>query len=277
MSGEQTKGTLIGLWSLRHRSGTSSLAVLEAFDLSKVTSSSILLLDTNFYSDIVRMLDIKSDKTLDTMINLLEIKELTTDNFKSNTVEVNERLSVLPGTSITQLDYLSGKEKEISTIIEMALEVYDIVIADCNSGLLNMLSAILLDRSDILINVLEQDSLLLNDFSFKYAEVRQDILSKPNVINVVNKYSSSIYPNLQELEKSTDYDDLLAVDYSEDLRSAYNNFNLQKYVEGNSEQTLNQVREITKRVISTGLISGEILDKSATNKKSKIFSIFKRK
>lgn len=215
---------LVSFWSVRHRVGTSTLALSTALYLARNTESRVLLVDSTAYGDLENILDFKSKQSLSSLLSLASIDSLTSESVESACIKLESGLFVLPSVDLKS-GYIENRRDEFLELISLCKEYFDIIVADTNSGLSSVVSVGLLDRSDIVVNVVEQDSLVLNSF----INSRTLAPAKKSVITVINKYSEEVFPSSKDIARDIECEDIINVPYSEELRIAFNSNNIQKF------------------------------------------------
>lgn len=227
-------GKLISFWSVRHRTGTSLTALNYATKLSEVLDVNILVIDTNCFSDMCNFLDVRYSTTIDDLLTVIKYDtSCSLKDIKKSSVELRPNLDLLPGTAIPSIDYITSNYEAYYNLIKLCRNIYDIVILDLNAGIQNKLTLSLLDESDIIYNILEQDNMVLSDYVNKASSVVSEFSNK--VVNIVNKFDEYVLPNIEEIANIISSKNLYALSYCPSLRTALNSKTLSKYIDDKTD------------------------------------------
>lgn len=190
-------GKIITLWSPANYTGVTTTAILLADKLSKEKTVCLIDLDLN-NPDTTLYLNISdAEHNLDNLFPYIEGNALTEEIFKMNLVKIRDFL-LLQGTK--KIDKgPTFKITELEPIINIAKELFDIVVINTSSSLDNAGTFLSIKKADKLVMVVNQ-----NIFHFrKFIEKSQLIGSLfKNMFVIVNKFNKNIVLSLENIEEN---------------------------------------------------------------------------
>jgi len=93
---------------------------------------------------------------------------------------------------------------------------FDIIVIDASAGTNNTLIKAIYDKCDVFINVLSQTPYII-DWYMQHDEYKGD-----KVINVINMYDDEVYPDVGNLKRDFELEDVVPLRYSPTFRHYYN-------------------------------------------------------
>lgn len=229
-------GKLISIWSSTKKTGKSVFLYSLACRLSDMIDKKlqILVVCMNLkHGNLLSMFDI--DK------NELNIEDLV--NFKIHPGNDFSLLNVLAGrgnmhiigSSKTGSTYLSRNIKIYESLVEEFRQTFDLVLFDTLSGSENTLTNMIIDKSDYVINLVNQDKEVLDRYQF---------VTGKDMMYVINKYRD-IYPDEKELASLYKLKNTFALPYCSDLQEMKNKGRL-KYYNQHATSYNKKICEISK-------------------------------
>ncbi len=250
------KSILISGWSIRKNSGISSVTISTALMMAlKNTDKKILWFTTsNNFCPITHSLAINCDKRImgiDCVLDHLNPnnKDIYNDAIMDESlVHIKEvpNLSILLESNTIDRDFIKDKgnySRFKEFILPFFLEKYDIVVADIAGFLMSDVSLYMLKKSDLVINILTQDSVLLDVYKQRAPEFISRIKNRVNVINMVN----DVQPDIRTIKK--DYEkDLVEISYDNLFKSSCNMGYLYKYLTTEEHRVTKDITKLTDAI-----------------------------
>lgn len=172
-------GKIFTFWSPCHSAGTTTSAILLANQLSKEYSVCVIDLDLN-NSDVGFLLNIfDSEHNIDNLAPYIVGGSLTADIFKSNLIPV-KKFYVLQGTKNTEKAAFF-KQEEIEPVIDIARDLFDVVILNTSPVFDNIATFLALKKSDMTLIVMNQKLAHYNKLNKKMNTIL-NLSSRPFII-----------------------------------------------------------------------------------------------
>lgn len=194
-------------WSPVHGKGTTSnLLAVSLYSTLKYKMNN-LITQTNFSMNHLEVplignkleeTDFYLDIGIDALARSIKSAPLDQDTFYNASISLlnkQQQLHLLPGTKKSNQEYFENDmEKVINNILSYAVNYYDIVFVDTNSGK-NSLSQLVLEKSDLIIVNLPQNKRVLDDYFNEYQ------FSSKKVFYLIGDYDRRSKNNLKNLRK----------------------------------------------------------------------------
>lgn len=261
---------VISCWSNKgHQTGVTTHTALLAYMFAKeYKDKTVLALDMSVnYSELELLLNSKHEKGLDfdSLKNKLTSKKLDKAVFCENCAMVEKNFYNLNAASNTLFDTLNSKEniKKCLQLIDVAAEIFDIVIIDNQAGYSELSNAVN-NRADVILNFVKQNPLRLEKISEAYRE---------KIINIINEYSDKKMITPKELEKEYDLKEAYMLNYCEEIVSFGNRKALKAIL--NETETAKAYLLQFKELFD--FLAEKVELKQPTEKKKGIFTKFFRK
>ncbi len=263
---------VISCWSNKgHQTGVTTHTALIAYMFAKeYKDKTILTLDMGIeYNELEKILNAEHEKglNLDSLKNKLTSKKIDKNVFCESCVAVEKNLYNLNSGSNFLFDFLNDREniKKCLQIIDIAAEIFDIVIIDNQVGYSALTNAIN-NRANMVLNFIKQNSLRLEKVSENYKE---------KIITIVNEYSENKSIDLKEL-KEYDFKPVYLLNYCEEITYFENKKELKKTFENESGNEVTQ-KYLTQLDKIFNVIAEKVELKQAIEKKESIFIKFLKK
>jgi len=217
-------GKVIGVGSVKHGQGITSLVYNIGYTLTNYTDLSILIFDFNYlFGEMDFLIDKKTSNCIDDLISIVRNRELTSELLIENTEVLKPNLRLVNPSRIDNTDYLKKNADEVLKIIEVARKTFDLIIVDTTAGAQSPLSRLIFTNCEIFLNVMTQNPYILE--WYKSYNQHKDIKE----INVINMFEESIYPNSAEIKKAYGIDHMSII-YSATMRDFYNQKRTDEFV-----------------------------------------------
>jgi len=217
-------GKVIGVGSVKHGQGITSLVYNIGYTLTNYTDLSILIFDFNYlFGEMDFLIDRKTSNCIDDLISIVRNRELTSELLIENTEVLKPNLRLVNPSRIDNTDYLKKNTDEVLKIIEVARKTFDLVIVDTTAGAQSPLSRLIFANCEIFLNVMTQNPYILE--WYKSYNQHKDIKE----INVINMFEESVYPNSAEIKKAYGIDHMSII-YSATMRDFYNQKRTDEFV-----------------------------------------------
>jgi len=217
-------GKFIGVGSVKHGQGITSLVYNIGYTLANYTDLSVLIFDFNYlFGEMEFLIDRKTSNCIDDLISIVRNRELTSELLIENTEVLKPNLRLVNPSRIDNSDYLKKNTDEVLKVIEVARETFDIVIVDTTAGAQSLLSRLIYSNCDVFLNVMTQNPYILE--WYKSYNQHKDIKE----INVINMFEESIYPDSSEIKKAYGIEHMSIV-YSSSMRDSYNQKKTNEFV-----------------------------------------------
>lgn len=267
-------GKFIGVGSVKHGQGITSLVYNIGYTLANYTDLSILIFDFNYlFGEMEFLVDRKTSNCIDDLISIVKNRELTPELLIENTEILKQNLRLVNPSRIDNSDYLKNNTDQVLKIIEIARKTFDIVIVDTTAGAQSLLSRLIYSNCDVFLNVMTQNPYILE--WYKSYNQHKDIKE----INVINMFEDGIYPNSTEIKKMYQIEHVSVV-YSSSMRDYYNQKKTNEFVEQKNQYN-SCIHSLIKRVAH--LVNIDIVlnakegDKSEPEGKDSLFKKLFRK
>ena len=263
----ETAGKFIGVGSVKHGQGITSLVYNLGYNLSKHTNLNVLMLDMNFlFGEIDFLIERKTNNSIDDLVSVAKNQELTRELLMEHTEVLGPNLRIVNSSRIDSADYLKKNAEYLLNIIQTARKSFDIVIVDTTAGVQSPVSRLVSSNSDVFINVMAQNPYILEWYK---AYNRQSDIKE---INVINMFEDEVYPDSVEIEKKFGIEHI-NLRYSKTMRNYYNKKKIEEFVVLDDPYNTD-IRVLIDKISSiTGTSIG--LGESKINQKKKK-GIFKR-
>lgn len=194
-------GKIVTLWSPVSHAGATTASILLANKLGKEYSVCLVDFDLN-NSDVSLYLNISdAEHNIDNLIPYIQGHSLTEEIFYMNLIDV-KNFRFMQGTR--QIDKGPMFQVEfLEPIIDMAKNLFDIVIINTNSAIDNAGTFIGLSKADKVVMVLNQNVLHFKKYIDK-AQLMGNLLTSPIVL--VNKYNKNILLTLDNIKENLNTD-----------------------------------------------------------------------
>lgn len=213
--GEGAKTIAVG--SIKHGQGMTAITFNLAYKLSSLINKKILIIDTNFlFKELGYIAEQSNPNGIDDLISMVKTQEITKEIFMLHTEEINKNLRIINSTKIDSLDYVKKNNEHMMKIIDVAKEYFDIIVIDAAAGIKNSLNKAIYKKCDVFINVLTQNPYIIDWY------VKHDEYKGEKTLNVINMYEEDVYPNINEIKKDSNLDNLILIRYSKLFRDFYN-------------------------------------------------------
>ena len=260
-----TAGKFIGVGSVKHGQGITSLVYNLGYNLSKHTNSSVLMLDMNFlFGEIDFLIERKTNNSIDDLVSVAKNQELNKALLMEHTEVLGPNLRIVNSSRIDSADYLKKNAEYLLNIIQTARKNFDIVIVDTTAGGQSPVSRLVSSNCDVFINVMAQNPYILE--WYKAYNRKSDIKE----INVINMFEDEVYPNSVEIEKKFGIEHV-NLSYSKTMRNYYNKKKVEEFVVLDDPYNTDIRLLIDKISAITGIGQGE-----GTIEQRKKKGIFKR-
>lgn len=217
-------GKFIGVGSVKHGQGITSLVYNIGYTLANYTDLSILIFDFNYlFGETEFLIDRKTTNCIDDLISIVRNRELTSELLIENTEVLKPNLRLVNPSRIDNSDYLKKNTDEVLKIIEIARKTFDIVIVDTTAGTQSELSRLIYSNCEVFLNVMTQNPYILE--WYKSYNQHKDVKE----INVINMFEDNIYPDSGEIKKIYQIEHVSVV-YSSSMRDYYNQKKTNEFV-----------------------------------------------
>ncbi|QUH21989.1 AAA family ATPase [Alkaliphilus sp. B6464] len=190
-------GKIITLWSPANHTGVTTTAILLAEKISKEKTVCLIDMDLNNPDTTMYLNITDAEHNLDNLFPYIEGHTLTEEIFKMNLVKVNG-FELLQGTK--KIDKGPTFEIELlEPIIDMAKEMFDVVILNTRTSLDNAGTFLSLKKADRLVMVVNQNALHFRKFIEK-SQLIGALLR--DLLVVVNKYDKNIVLSLENITEN---------------------------------------------------------------------------
>lgn len=232
-------GNIIAIWSPERRTGKTLFTYMLARRLYKQTGGSARLLVC--CSDSIRGNIMKMFNVDDNEINLEDLVNLRLNGRKAgilqNLLAGKDNLFFL-GSKRANNIYVARNSQLYGEVLAELAESFDLMLVDTASEADSVLTNLVLDKCDGIINVITQDKDSLN---------RGNFTSKKQRMCIVNMYRN-IYPDLKDLHTLYKLDNLYTLPMCDDLQNARNRGKLEYYIQ--HETVYNkQIQIISDRIV----------------------------
>lgn len=218
-------GKVIGVGSVKHGQGITSLVFDIAFTLANFSKLNVLIFDFNYiFGEMDSFVNQKTQHCIDDLISISKNQKLTEELLIENTEELKTNLRLVNPSKIDSADYLKKNADDVLKIINVARKVFDIIVVDTTAGVQSPISRLINSECDIFINVMTQNPYILE----WYKQYNKEKDSK--AINVINMFEESVYPNSEQIKKEFDIEHL-CIAYSKQMRDYYNRKKIDEFVQ----------------------------------------------
>lgn len=244
-------GEMISVWSPAKKTGKTTFLYMLVNSLLKQLDSSkkILVCCCNLnYGNLLKLFGIDDNElNIEDVVNL----KLSQDN-SIDLLKILGRIEnvYFLGSKKTNMSYVSRNLPEYEKLIDEFRQNFDIVFFDTISGHENILTNMLLENSDYIINVINQDKEILDCLNF---------VAGKEIAFVVNAYRH-IYPDVTEIKKLYNLHNVFMLPDSNELLEMKNKNRLAAFHEYTTEynKELNRISEFILKSLNfktTGRIS----------------------
>lgn len=263
-------GKFIGVGSVKHGQGITSLVYNLGYNLKKNTDLSILIFDMNFlFGEMDFLIDHKTNNSIDDLISIAKNQELTKELLLENTEVLSSNLRVVNPSRISSSDYLKKNAEYVLSIIQAARSNFDIVIVDTVAGTQSPVSRLVSSNCDVFINVMTQNPYILEWYKAynNQTEVKE--------INVINMFEEDIYPDYSAIKRDFGIDHIV-LNYSKQMRDYYNQKKIEAFVAIKDPYNTCMHQLIKSIFALTGMDIKLRNEESDGNKKGFLQSLFKK-
>lgn len=246
------KGKVITTWGIKKNCGISTISIIIAMKLSKLFSNKkILWLTTNQYFSIAKRslsIDRCSYKnSIDTIIDhsdnldnekLLEEALVNIKNY--------DNLYFLLESNSKSKDFIKENLKNFSKIVFPKLkEEFDLIVIDTSSFVKSETTKYLFNNSDIIINVITQNSISISEYLFYKNDLNK--ITKDR-INLINFYRSNVQPGFEDIEDDLG-EEVLKLAYDSMIVNSCNTGNLEKYISEEFNEASEDIEKLIYEII----------------------------
>lgn len=218
-------GKFIGVGSVKHGQGITSLVYNLGYNLSRDPNINILIFDINFlFGEIEFLAGQKVQSSIDDLISAAKNQTFNSDMLIQSVETLKPNLKIINPSQINSTDYLKNNAEYVIEIIQVGLEKFDIVIVDTVAGAQNPVSRLVHSSSDLFINVMTQNPYILE--WYKTYNLQKNIKE----LNVINMFEPDIYPNSTEIVREYGIDHIV-LNYSKQMRNYYNRRDIDTFVD----------------------------------------------
>lgn len=266
----EVKGSLISVWSYRHGWGTSSVLAMIVHRLSQKTNKSVLCVDANFsFAQLDKIFGINETKnTIDTAMNLAGVGEALKVVGNQTTKIKGTNINILPGTRINNYekmtDYMRNNKEKYQNLVNELLKSFDIVVWDLNAGMHGIVSSYVIEKSDIVVEVLKPEKITLADYVNKRKAYLGD---KENKLPVLNFYEDDIVFDVDVIKEILGEEEVFTLPYSSEVLNAINEATVRQFVSQKNNYTV-MLDKIVYEIMNR-------LDIDEVKVKSGLFGLFK--
>jgi MinD-like ATPase involved in chromosome partitioning or flagellar assembly len=257
-------GNILSVWSPSKKTGKTTFIYTLSNVLARLLSedTSILVGCVNLnYGNVLKMFDISEKE--------FNFEELV--NFKMNSNEEINYKKILGkrgdlyfvGSTKTNMEFVRRHMIHFEKVLNQLKDAFDVLIIDTLSGYENALTAMVLDKSDYVINMVVQDV-----ESFK-----ENIISDKDNICVINRFRD-IYPREKDLEAILKVNKIFIVPESNELQEYKNREKLGNFLQHEEEPYIGAVNEIAWEIIRRFELKSKN-DAVVIQKKKGLFSFMK--
>ena len=248
-------GKVISAWSATKKTGKTVLLYMLISNLIKQidNKTKVLVCCSNLnYGNLLNLFEISGDElNIEDIVNY----KISPDNKFNMTKALAQRDNIyFLGSKKTSMAYVSRNIKEYEKLVEDFRQTFDLVIFDTISGHENILTNMLLDKSDYIINVISQDKEILDT---------TDFITSKELAFVVNSYKD-IYPDIGELKSLYKINNVFEVPDCKELQQMKNRGQLAYYPQYETEynKAINDVSEFIAKKLKLVITSTHPVKKS---------------
>jgi len=213
----ERESKLIAVGGIKHGQGMTSIVYNLAYKLSSLSNKSVLIIDTNFlFKELSYIAEQKGTNGIDDLISMVKTQEITQEVFLLHTEQINKNLRIVNSTQIDAIDYVKKNNEYMMQIIDIAKKYFDIIVVDASAGIKNALIKSIYEKCDAFINVLTQTPYII-DWYMQHDEYKGD-----KVITVLNMYDEDVYPDIGNIRKDFELENVVPLRYSPLFKHYYN-------------------------------------------------------
>lgn len=204
---------IISVTSKRGGTGRTSVAIILALNLAKHHGKSVCLVDLKQSNDIIKLLKIKTDATIDKLISPLGFGGEFTK--VEDNICTYDAIHILPGTCIQLPTYLYKSSNYVLALLQYLESEYDFVVLDIDDSMLyEDLKSKQLGMYPL--HVLDQNMLVV-------AEYQQDMRTGGlEGLILVNKVNDKVFPGRNEYSRNFDAKSVYFLEESLVVRNTLN-------------------------------------------------------
>lgn len=248
-------GKIISIWSVTGKTGKTVFLYMLINSMVKLLNNEvrILVCCSNLnYGNLLNLFEISdSELNIEDLVNLKISPDNKFDLLK--TLGKKNNLYFL-GSKKTNMNYVGRNIKEYENLIEDLKNSFDLILVDTIWGHENILTNMILDKSDHVVNVINQDKDILDS---------NDFATDKDLVYVVNKYRD-IYPELGDIKSIYKLKEIYEVPDSGELMEMKNKSKLAYYPEYQTEYN-RAVDRIAKFIINKAGL-GDIASENPSGK-----------
>lgn len=233
---------VIAVGGIKHGQGMTSIVYNLSYKLSSLINKSILIIDTNFlFKELSYIAEQSGTNGIDDLISMVKTQEITQEVFMLHTEQINKNLRIVNSTQIDALDYVKKNNEYMMQIIDIAKKYFDIIVIDASAGVKNSLIKSIYEKCDVFVNVLTQTPYII-DWYMKHDEYKGD-----KVITVINMYDDDVYPDIGNIKKDFELENVIPLRYSPLFKHYYNQRMLETFYR-NDDLFNNDFAQLIKQV-----------------------------
>ncbi|MCQ4924858.1 AAA family ATPase [Tissierella carlieri] len=271
-------GKIISIWSYRPGWGTSTVLSLLTKIISEKTNCQILCIDMQQkYGTLSYYMGgekIREDLNINGLLTIAQSGSLDDDIIKSHYQKTKfDNVKLIVGGKTGQFSYLNNlaeKDKNaLKDLFHYLKEKFDFILLDAPSSTENLGSQILLEISDIIINVMKQERIHLANFYNDLGD--NNLLPNDKVVSILNYYDDSLSITKDFVKKELKIKQLISLPYDSVLREKINEGKLEEL---NTSQYLERFESLLSMICDNCILDDEKERNKSIKSKANIFSLF---